>query len=150
MIGGRVRVLCLEDLGTSVAAMVTRLAEAAGMTHSQTYRLRLATEELVTNIVTHGYGGHGGPIDIDGGFEEDWVWLRLEDDAPEFDPTEYDPVPRLTQDPSLAPLGGFGLFLALTSVDRFEHAYTGGRNRNLLKIRRDGGTHGEATSARGG
>lgn len=139
-----VRARGIDELGVMIPAIVDRLARATGMTHSQAYRLRLATEEITTNIVTHGYGGRGGTVDIDAGFDDVWAWVRIEDDAPVFDPTTYDVVPRLTADPGWAPLGGFGLFLALSSVDRLEHTSTGGRNRNLLKIRRSGGTDEEA------
>jgi serine/threonine-protein kinase RsbW len=153
VLAGRVRVHGIEEVGTGIPAIVARLAEATGLGHSQAYRLRLATEEIATNIVTHGYRGRGGRIDIDAGFDDEWAWVRLEDDAPEFDPHDYDPAPRLSVDPSLAPLGGFGLFLALSSVDLVEHTYAGGRNRNLLKLRRrpaDGGNSGEAPRPGGG
>ncbi|HEX6353155.1 ATP-binding protein [Actinophytocola sp.] len=132
----RIRVHGIEELGASVPGLVARLAAATGLTHSQAYRMRLAAEEITTNTVVHGYLGGDGWIDIDGGFDRDWVWMRFEDVAPEFDPTAYDPAPRLAMDPRAAPLGGLGVFLAVTSVDSFEHSYTGGRNRNLLKMRR--------------
>lgn len=135
-----VRVRDIKELGSTVPAVVERLAAATGMTVSQAYRLRLAADEITTNIVTHGYGGRAGTIDIDAGFDDAWAWVRIEDEAPEFDPTAYDAVGRLTVHPSLAPPGGFGLFLALSSVDRLEHTYTDGRNRSLLKIRRSGET----------
>lgn len=142
-----VRARDIEELGVLIPAIVDRLARATGLTHSQAYRLRLATEEITTNIVTHGYGGRGGTVDIDAGYDENWAWVRIEDDAPEFDPAAYDVVPRLTADPGWAPLGGFGLFLAQSSVDCLEHTRPEGRNRNLLKIRRSGGTDEEAMRA---
>jgi serine/threonine-protein kinase RsbW len=136
VVAARIRVHGIEELGASVPGMVSRLAAAAGMSHSQAYRMRLAAEEITTNTVVHGYLGGDGWIDIDAGFDRNWVWMRFEDDAPEFDPTTYDPAPRLAMEPSAAPPGGLGVFLAVTSVDRFEYSYAGGRNRNLLKIRR--------------
>lgn len=139
-----VRARGIQELGDLIPAIVERLAGETGMSHSQSYRLRLAAEEITTNIVTHGYGCGGGTVDIDAGYDDVWAWVRIEDDSPEFDPTRYDVVPRLTVDPSLAPLGGFGLFLAQSSVDRMEHSRIAGRNRNLLKIRRSGGTDEEA------
>jgi serine/threonine-protein kinase RsbW len=142
-----VRARGIEELGVMIPAIVDRLARSTGMTHSQAYRMRLAAEELTTNVVTHGYGGRPDTIDIDAGFDDVWVWVRIEDYAPEFDPTAYDVGSRLAEDPSLAPLGGFGLFLALSSVDHLEHTYAEGRNRNLLKIRRRGGTDEETTRA---
>ena len=145
-----VRARGIEELGVMIPSIVDRLANATGMTHSQAYRLRLAAEEITTNIVTHGYGGDAGTISIDAGYDDVWAWVRIEDNAPEFDPTAYDVVHRLTMDPSFAPLGGFGLFLALSSVDHLEHTYTAGRNRNLLKIRHSGGTDEEAMRSGGG
>jgi anti-sigma regulatory factor (Ser/Thr protein kinase) len=190
-----VRVHGIDELGVTVPTVVARLAVAAGLTRGQAYRLRLATEEITTNIVIHGYGGCGRAVDIDAGYDADWAWLRIEDDAPEFDPTEYDPASKIAEDPRLpsraagvwtdehggpreerarglraqegrrreqalgAPsgarqsnnaLGGFGLFLAMSSVDRLEHTYSGGRNRILLKVRRNGGTYEEATHSGGG
>jgi serine/threonine-protein kinase RsbW len=152
MIAGRVRVHGISDLGPTLAAIVRRIADAAGLGHSQAYRLRLAAEEITTNIVTHGYREQGGTVEIDGGLDDDWVWLRMVDDAPEFDPNSFDPTARLAVDPSLAPLGGFGLLLALSSVDRLEHEYSGGRNRTVLKIRRSssGGNNGDAARSGGG
>jgi serine/threonine-protein kinase RsbW len=152
VIADRAQVHGISDLGPTLAAIVARLAATTGLGHSQAYRLRLAAEEIATNIVTHGYREHGGTMDIDAGYDDDWVWLRIEDDAPEFDPHSYDPTARLAMDPCLAPLGGFGLFLALSSVDRLEHTYSEGRNRNVLKIRRgsSGGSNGEAARSGGG
>lgn len=139
-----VRVRDIEELSVMIPAIVNGLAKATGMTHTQAYRMRLAAEEITTNIVTHGYSGGAGTIDIDAGFDDVWAWMRIEDDGAEFDPTAYDVLPRLAMDPSCSPLGGLGLFLALSSVDRLEHTYTAGRNRNLLKIRRSGGTDEKA------
>jgi anti-sigma regulatory factor (Ser/Thr protein kinase) len=153
MIAEQVRVHGLEQLGDTLAALVERLAELTGLPYGKAYRLRLAAEEIVTNVVMHGYGGHGGPIDIDTGYDEAWVWLRVEDEAPDFDPAEHDPTPRLSMDPVMAPLGGFGLFLALSSVDEVTHEYVRGRNRTMLRVRRgagdEGGTDGEAARAGG-
>jgi serine/threonine-protein kinase RsbW len=135
-----VRANGMDELGEVLPDIVERLARATELTISQAYRLRLAADEIATNVVTHGYGGQGGRIDLDAGFDEHWAWVRIEDDAPEFDPTTCDVRPRQAADPGWAPLGGFGLFLALSSVDCIEHTYAAGRNRTLLKIRRPGGT----------
>ncbi|HEX6355568.1 ATP-binding protein [Actinophytocola sp.] len=142
MIADRVSLRGIENLSAALSALVGRLAAAAGLDSAQAYRLRLAAEEIAVNVATHGYGDGDGEILIDAGLDDEWVWLRLTDRSPEFDPTEHDPDPRLTADPDVGPSGGFGLFLALSSVDRFEHEYVGGRNRNKLLIRRRAGGDG--------
>jgi len=153
MIAEQVHLHGLEQLGDTLAALVTRLTGLTGLPYGKAYRLRLAAEEIVTNVVMHGYAERGGPIDIDAGYDEEWVWLRVADEAPAFDPAEHDPTPRLSMDPEMAPLGGFGLFLALSSVDEVTHEYVHGRNRTVLRVRRgsdgEGGTDGQAARAGG-
>jgi serine/threonine-protein kinase RsbW len=153
MIAEQLLVHGLDQLGDTLAAMVERLAGRTGLSFGRAYRLRLAAEEIATNVLMHGYGGRGGLIEIDAGYDEEWVWLLVEDDAPEFDPASHDPTPRLSMDPVMAPLGGFGLFLALSSVDEITHSYVDGRNRTVLRMRRvtgdEGGTDGEAARAGG-
>lgn len=125
-----------------VADFVAALADEAGLTSRQTYWLRLATDEITTNIAHHGYGGRGGVVDIAAEIERDRLRVWIEDDAPPFDPTGYDPAPRLAVPPMHREEGGYGLMLAIAKVDEFDYEFVGGRNRNTLIMRR-GGTDAE-------
>ena len=122
--------------GRQIASFVGRLAERVGLSSGQAYRLRLAADEIVTNITQHGYGGRAGPVELVGGVDTDSVWLCIVDEAPPFDPTSHDPRPRLEAGPTHGPEGGFGLYLALTGVDGFRYDRRGGQNRNTLIMRR--------------
>ncbi|MEU2828853.1 ATP-binding protein [Streptomyces lavendulae] len=122
----------LED----VARYVLDLAERAGLTEEASYRLRLATDELATNVVMHGYHGSEGELRIEGGMDEDTVWIRLEDDAPAFDPAAHCLPPDITVPLAERAIGGLGIHLALTSVDEFTYTCTGARNRTTLVMRR--------------
>lgn len=128
--------------GRQVAEFVCSLAESVGLAESAAYRLRLAADEIVTNIGLHGYCGRPGPVELVGGVEADAVWLSIIDEAPPFDPTTHDPGPRLAAGPLHDGEGGFGLFLALRGLDDFRYGRAGGRNENTLTMRRpvDGGT----------
>lgn len=128
-----------------IASLVDDLASQGGLDPHDAYRLRLAADEITTNIAMHGYQGRCGVVEITGGLDREWVWLRIEDEAPQFDPRrradDYRPV-----DPADGPIGGHGLFLAMRSLDNFAYDYVNGRNRNLLRIRRstpDGGIGGQ-------
>ncbi|MFD1934334.1 ATP-binding protein [Nonomuraea mangrovi] len=124
-----------------VADFVEALAGEAGLTTHQTYWLRLAADEITTNIAHHGYRGCGGVVDIAGEIEPDRLRVWIEDDAPPFDPTLYDPAPRLAVPPCQREEGGYGLLLALKKVDEFSYEFVGGRNRNILVMQllgRDG------------
>lgn len=124
--------------GAEVEAHVETLAAATGLDRSETYRLRLAAEEIVTNVALHGYHSGRGVVDLESGTEDGLVWLRIEDDAPRFDPRSH-PGARSRPDPASATRpGGFGLFLAMTCVDDFHYEYHGGRNRCTLRLRPGG------------
>jgi anti-sigma regulatory factor (Ser/Thr protein kinase) len=122
----------------ALADLLARFAAHAGLTDSQAYRLRLATDELVTNAREHGYRGRDGPIEISAGVRTDHAWLRIEDCAPPFDPSAH----RVEESPYAgtraltAPLGGCGLLLARRSVDVLTYEYADGWNRTTLRVRR--------------
>ncbi|MFD9163805.1 ATP-binding protein, partial [Streptomyces sp. NPDC059558] len=77
----------------SIASFVLRLAGAAGLDKGATYRLRLAVDELATNVVMHGYRGGDGRITVRGRSGPDGVQIVIEDSAPPFDPVEGPPPP---------------------------------------------------------
>lgn len=112
-----------------VAALVAELAERFGLEPEAAYRLRLAADELTTNALTHGYGPPGGVLDLAGGADAAGVWVRIEDEAPPFDPRSHRPVPRRTP-------GGYGLTLAAAAVDVLAYEHAAGRNRTTLILRR--------------
>jgi serine/threonine-protein kinase RsbW len=127
--------------GQQVAEFVCSLAARVGLAEGPAYRLRLAADEIVTNIGLHGYHGRPGPVELVGGVEPDAVWLSIIDEAPPFDPTTHDPGPRLAAGPFHEGEGGFGLFLALRGLDDFRYGRADGRNENTLIMRRPvGGT----------
>lgn len=130
--------LCLRAepaAGHQVAGFVQTIGEQGGLTDKQAYRLRLAVDEIVTNIVLHGYRGEPGPVELEGGADGDRVWLSVVDSAPPFDPTTHDPGPRLAASAD-GREGGFGLFLVMTGVDEFRYDHIDGHNRNTMVMRR--------------
>lgn len=75
-----------------IAGFVERVAEAAGIDARTARRLRLALDEVCTNIVVHGYhdGTSPGRIRIEATLCEDALELTIDDDAPPFDLTAWD------------------------------------------------------------
>jgi anti-sigma regulatory factor (Ser/Thr protein kinase) len=129
---------CGQPIAAEVAAFVGALASQAGLSRHKAYWLRLATEEITTNVTQHGYHG-GGPLRLAGEVEADRVWVRIEDEAPAFDPRTHDPRPHLETDPALRAEGGFGLLLALRELDGFTYKRAGDTNSNTLIMCRDTG-----------
>lgn len=71
-----------------IAAFVLLLVSRAGLGKGATYRIRLAVDELATNIVMHGYRGADGRITVRGCSGPRGVRIVIEDTAPAFDPVE--------------------------------------------------------------
>lgn len=148
MIVRRLLVNATADVGQEVAELVGRLAAQGGLPRAQAYRLRLAADEITTNIACHGYQGRIGPVELSGGVAGDRVWLSIVDDAVPFDPHGHHPDPRVSSPPDARDAGGLGLHLALTVVDEFTYERSRDRNRNVLVVLRCG--NGRSAAANDG
>ncbi|WP_327583554.1 ATP-binding protein [Nonomuraea sp. NBC_00507] len=129
---------CLPASLTSleeVARYVRTLADSAGLPAHDAHRLRLAADELVTNIVLHGYGDREGSLTLEGGVDKEGVWLRIQDEGKPFDPRAGFQPPENGVPPSERRIGGLGIFLALSSLDDFSYELTAGRNTSTLVVR---------------
>jgi len=130
----------LEAL-SAIGAFVLKAAGDAELDARAAYRLRLAVDEIATNIVVHGRPAeHGGEatIEVDAVFDGERLTVALEDRGPAFDPLAHE-VP---DDTDLArplderPIGGLGVFLAIRGVDEFRYERTPTGNRNVFTVKR--------------
>jgi serine/threonine-protein kinase RsbW len=124
----------LDDVGQ----YVVRAAGAAGLDAKASYRLRLAVDEVATNVVVHGYGEANRTGSLDVWYEMDDQELRvvLEDTAPPFDPHQAEAPLGMDLPLEERQIGGLGVFLALRGVDELRYEYIGDRNRNTFIMRR--------------
>lgn len=120
-----------------IASFVLRLAARAALDKGAAYRIRLAVDELATNIVMHGYRGGDGRITVRGRSGPGRVQISLADSAPAFDPVEGC-LPRPRDSPERRRVGGLGIHLALTSVDEFSYVRRDGRNISTLTVNAEG------------
>jgi anti-sigma regulatory factor (Ser/Thr protein kinase) len=111
-------------------------AKEAGLDKKKTYKLRLAVDEIATNIINYGYGRSGmtGNIDLKMAIDNQSLTLILEDTSPEFDPTKRELQRDLDAPLEERPIGGLGIYLAVEGVDRFEYQRVGDRNRNIFIV----------------
>jgi serine/threonine-protein kinase RsbW len=116
-----------------VVRYVRTTAGLAGLSERQFNRLRLAMEELVANVVTH---GETKEIELAGGVERDRTWLRLAYAAPPFDPTGAAAPTDLDRPLAERAPGGLGLYLARSVVDTMSYDYADGRNRTTVVLLR--------------
>jgi serine/threonine-protein kinase RsbW len=133
------------DQLASVRAFVREHVAAEGGHGEVMADLVQAVDELVCNIITHGYAGRPGSVEIAFIETPEEIGFRIRDDAPPFDPRSV-PEPVLDQPLGQRRLGGMGVHLARALTDGFDHRIlpTGGNEVTVSKRRRRLST-GDAT-----
>jgi serine/threonine-protein kinase RsbW len=94
----------------------------------------LAVDEMVTNIIEHGYQGQPGSIEIEVTTREDALIIRLRDQAPPFDPTTR-PLPDLSIPFDDRPPGGLGIYLTRKVMDEVQHRVTATHGNDLTLVK---------------
>lgn len=121
-----------------IAQYVLAAAGQAGLDQKASYRLRLAVDELATNMVVHGYDESNmkGDLTVQASVDDRALRVTLEDTAPPFDPRSRLDPDHINKPLEERPIGGLGIFLVMRSVDEFHYEYLGGRNRYVLTMKR--------------
>jgi serine/threonine-protein kinase RsbW len=124
----------LDSLG-AVAEFVMAAAAAAGLDKRVSYRLRLAVDEIATNIIVHGYveAGLQGALELCADIDDRTLTLSIEDTGVAFDPRQA-AVPETDLPLEQRPIGGLGVYLAMRGVDEFLYERIGDRNRTIFKM----------------
>jgi serine/threonine-protein kinase RsbW len=127
----------------AVRAFVRARVATAGGDDEMTADLVQAVDELVCNVVGHGYAGRPGTVEVAFIETPGEIGFRIRDSAPPFDPRTV-PEPPLDQPLGRRKLGGMGVHLARTLTDGFDHRIlpTGG---NEVTVRKRRPSTGEAS-----
>jgi anti-sigma regulatory factor (Ser/Thr protein kinase) len=127
------------DSLSSVAQYVLEAAAAAGLDKKATYRLRLAVDEITTNIITYGYeeSGIAGDITARADIDDHTLTITLEDTSQPFDPLKRMEPEDLDLPLEQRNIGGLGIYLAINGVDKFTYERVDGRNRNTFVVYRE-------------
>src|SRR5438874_633297 len=110
------------DSLSAVGQYVVGAASEAGLNKSAAYKLRLAVDEIVTNIVVHGYAESGlsGDVRIDPQVSGTELRLIVEDTGVPFDPFSLAPPGDLDKPLEEREIGGLGVYLAIENVDELK------------------------------
>lgn len=129
----------LDSLRT-IAEYVTKVANLANLEKKAMYKLRLAIDELATNIINYGYSEENlkGDILLESEISDEMIVIKIRDYGIAFDPTskleaESDTINIPIEDRQI---GGLGIFLAFDGVDDFFYERIDNENINTLTIYR--------------
>lgn len=122
------------DLLSEMRQFIQDAAGALSADPDTTADVVLATNEMFTNIIVHGYQGRPGTIELEVWAKQDTLLVCLRDEAPPFDPHTA-PLPDLTLPIDQRPLGKLGVYLTMKLMDEVIHQVTprGGNELTLIK-----------------
>jgi anti-sigma regulatory factor (Ser/Thr protein kinase) len=127
----------LESL-KAVRDFVKHAATEAQLDKQSSYRLVLSVDEIIANIVIHGYDEAGLRGDIEVGFTVSPEHLRIDvfDRAVPYDPNLHRTPDNLDDPLENRPIGGLGVYLARQGTDDFQYEHVDGRNHNTFIVKR--------------
>lgn len=124
----------IADL-TALTQFLDRTCRQAGADDDTLFAVRLAVEEVFTNIVQYGYGNRPGPVSIGVDIEPERITITLVDAAAAFDPAAV-AQPDLAADWNERRIGGLGWHFVHQLMDevRWTAGAHGGNVFTLIKL----------------
>lgn len=124
----------LSEIATVTEALEA-FSRASNVPDAVIWRIQLALEELLRNIISHAYPDRDEhQIEIAFDREESHVTAKISDDGIPFNPLNA-PPPDLDAALEERSIGGIGIHLARNVVDDFAYAWDGGRNVVTIRKR---------------
>lgn len=130
------RITAEIDNDIAEIACVTSLIESFGERHrlpdTVVFHMKLAIDELLTNIISYGFlDGGRHKIIASIGIEGDKFEAEIIDDGIAFDPLAQ-PAPDISLAPEERDVGGLGIHFIRSVMDRVDYHRAGGRNHLKL------------------
>lgn len=123
----------LENL-SQIADFVTESARKFDLDERSIFQLQLATDEVASNIILHGYTHYTGQIHLSCWREDQKIKIRIEDRGEPFNPLLVD-TPNLNTSLEERSPGGLGIHFLKTLTSSVDYEFKNGKNR--LTISKD-------------
>ena len=98
------------------------------------FKLRLAVEEAVENIVNYAYSDGAGYLEAETFVKDGVLSIVLQDAGVPFNPLEKED-PDITLSAEDRPIGGLGIFLCKQLMDSVEYEFSNGCNKLTIRKR---------------
>ncbi len=117
-----------------IADIIEQHGDSLGWPMEWIFNTNLALDELITNVVSYGYGDGYDAKDIHVSLtvEDGNLVVVMNDSAKPYNPFEEAPDAPLEQDLEDRPVGGLGVHLVKTLFTRYEYERVGDRNQVTL------------------
>lgn len=118
---------------SGLSERILRLGRDHGLADELMADVRLALEEVVSNIIRHGHAGQGdGEVHVQMGLQGDAIILEVQDAGTPFNPLQY-PEPDTRVPAEDRAFGGHGILMVKRVMDEVAYRLEGGRNLLVMK-----------------
>ncbi len=118
---------------TELGMFVDEVCENVGFDMSTTFKLNLAIEEAVVNVMSYAYpAGTKGDVDIDAEADDEQLKFVISDSGTPFDPTQKGEVDT-TLSAEDRSIGGLGIHLIRQIMDTINYERVDGKNVLTLR-----------------
>ena len=118
---------------TELGIFVDEVCENVGFDMSTTFKLNLAIEEAVVNVMSYAYpAGTKGDVDIDAEADDEQLKFVISDSGTPFDPTQKGEVDT-TLSAEERGIGGLGIHLIRQIMDTINYERVDGKNVLTLR-----------------
>ena len=121
-----------------ISAAAEEMGQRENWPAAMLFKINLALEEFVLNVMTHGYHEALTEIRVTLTSDEEAVSIEILDDGLPFDPLNDAPAPDLTTGIESRQIGGLGVFLVLDTMNQVHYAREGDQNCLTMKMLRHG------------
>ena len=130
----------LAEIGKA-AELIEAFGAAHGLSPGVVFKLNLALDEVVTNIISHAYDdADDHQIAIRVALDGEGVLVRVEDDGRAFNPLDA-PRPDLGLDLANRAIGGLGVHIVRSVMDALEYRRENDRNILIMRKRTGDGSN---------
>ena len=119
-----------------IVAAVEGMAEREKWSPELVFRVQLAIEEVVLNVMDYGYDEGVHEFELILTSEADTLTIEVVDDGRPFDPLNDVPTPDLEATVEERKVGGLGIHLVRTMMDQVNYRREQGRNHLILIARK--------------
>ena len=123
-----------------ISDFIKQATTHAGLDKKAAYQLRLAVDEIATNIIVHGYeeAGLTGDLHLSFEIDEKTLTISITDTATPYNPYDHALPDKedLKQPLEQRQIGGLGIYLVLQGVDRFVYQRIDNQNCNIFIMNR--------------
>ena len=120
-----------------ISAAVEEMGEQENWSPGLAFKVNLALEEFVLNVMTHGYHEGLDDIAVTLTSDDEAVTIEIRDDGLPFDPLNDAPAPDLGAAVEDRKIGGLGIHLVLEMMNQVDYVRESDNNCLTMKMLRN-------------